>query len=236
MEAILAAIGEAFSLLIGGAADVWEIIGRSLQVSGAAVLAATAIGVPVGYWLGVSRFVGRRAVILLVNTGMGLPPVVAGLVVYLSLSRSGPFGWMQLLFSQPAMVIAQVLIATPLIVGVTAAAVSSIPAELRLQVRSLGATRMQESWLVLQEARRGVMAAVVAGFGGIISEVGAVMMVGGNIQGSTRVMTTAIVLETRKGNFSRALALGLILISIAAVVNIALTTLQHGGARYERRP
>jgi tungstate transport system permease protein len=234
MDTVLTATGEAVTLLGTGASAVWEIIGRSLQVSGAAVLFATLVGVPAGYALGTSRFVGRRALMLLVNTGMGLPPVVAGLIVYLTLSRSGPLGDLRLLFSQPAMVAAQVLIATPLVIGVTAAATASVPAGLRLQARSLGASVVQEAWLVLKEARRGVMAAVVAGFGGIISEVGAVMMVGGNIAGSTRVMTTAIVLETRKGNFATALALGLILIAIAALVNVALTSLQHGGARYER--
>ena len=192
------------------------------------------LGVPLGYALGASRFSGRKVMLVLVNTGMGLPPVVAGLVVYLTLSRSGPVGDWGLLFSQPAMIVAQVLIATPLVLGVTAAATGSVPLELRLQARSLGASRLQEAWLVLKEARRGVMAAVVAGFGGVISEVGAVMMVGGNIRGSTRVMTTAIVLETRRGEFGAALALGLILIGMAAIINVLLTTLQHGGARYER--
>jgi len=234
VETILRAIAEAFSLIVTGAADVWEVIGRSLQVSGFAVGLATAIGVPLGYLLGISQFVGRRVLMIIVNTGMGLPPVVAGLLVYLTLSRSGPLGELELLFTAPAMVIAQVVIATPLVIGVTAAAIASIPFGLRLQARALGASALQEAWLVLREGRRGVMAAVVAGFGGIISEVGAVMLVGGNIQGSTRVMTTAIVLETRKGNFSTAMALGLILIAIAFLVNIALTTLQHGGARYER--
>jgi len=234
METILNAIAEAFVLLGSGASDVWEIILRSLQVSGAAVFMATALGVPLGYLLGISRFAGRWILIILVNTGMGLPPVVAGLTVYVTLSRSGPLGELQLLFSQPAMVIAQVLIATPLVLGVTAAAVASIPYGLRLQARALGASKAHEAWLLLKEGRRGVMAAVVAGFGGIISEVGAVMMVGGNIEGTTRVMTTAIVLETRKGNFSTAMALGFILIFIALIVNIALTSLQHAGARYER--
>lgn len=234
MDTILTAIAEAFSLLLRGSADVWEIIWRSIQVSGAAVVLATAIGVPLGYLLGVRRFMGRRTVMVLVNTGMGLPPVVAGLVVYLTLSRSGPLGDLGLLFTQPAMVIAQLLIATPLILGVTAAATASVPQGLRIQARALGASKLQEAGLVLKTARRGVMAAVVAGFGGIISEVGAVMMVGGNVQGSTRVMTTAIVLETRKGNFSTAMALGFILIGIAALVNVALTSLQHGSVRYER--
>jgi len=234
MDVIFSAIAEAVRLLTTGASSVYEVIGRSLQVSGVAVVLASLLGVPVGYAIGSARFVGRRALIILVNTGMGLPPVVAGLIVFLGLSRTGPLGDLGLLFSQPAMIIAQVLIATPLVAGVTAAAVASVPHEMRLQARSLGASYMQEAWLVLKESRRGVMAAVVAGFGGIISEVGAVMMVGGNIQGSTRVMTTAIVLETRKGQFGTAMALGLILIGIAAIVNVALTQLQHGGARYER--
>ena len=214
---------------------IWEIIARSIAVSATAVAVSTLIGVPVGYALGSHRSRPRRSLLALVNTGMALPPVVAGLLVYVTLSRSGPLGDLGLLFTKPAMVAAQVLIATPLVAGITAAAVGGVPAELRLQARSLGATRLQESWLVLRQSRRGVIAGIVAGFGGVISEVGAVMMVGGNIQGSTRVMTTAIVLETRKGEFGTALALGLVLVGIAAVVNALLTILQHGGARYERQ-
>lgn len=234
MELIVEAIVEAFRLLAGGAVYVYEIIGTSLQVSTIAVLLASVIGIPVGYVLGTGRFRGKAFAMLLVNTGMGLPPVVAGLIVFMFLSRSGPFGSWGLLFSQPAMVIAQVMIASPLVAGVTAAAVGSVPYELRLQARSLGASKAQEAALALREARKGVIAAVIAGFGGIISEVGAVMMVGGNIEHSTRVMTTAIVLETRKGEFGTALALGLILIGIAMAINAALTLLQHSGVRYER--
>lgn len=214
---------------------LWGIIARSIAISAAAVAVSTLIGVPLGYVLGARRSSLRRSLLVLVNTGMALPPVVAGLLVYVTLSRAGPLGDLGLLFTRPAMVIAQVLIATPLVAGVTAAAVGGVPAGLRLQARSLGATHFQEAWLVLREARRGALAGVVAGFGGVISEVGAVMMVGGNIQGSTRVMTTAIVLETRKGEFGTALALGLILVGIAAIVNAMLTVLQHGGARYERQ-
>jgi len=234
MDVIWQAVVEAVRLLTTGASSIFEIIFLSLRVSALAVGISMVIGIPLGYLLGVGRFVGRRFSLIIVNTGMGLPPVVAGLLVFMFLSRSGPLGDLALLFSTPAMVIAQVFISTPLVTGVTAAAVASVPLELRLQARSLGASWWQEAMLTIKEARRGVMAAVVAGFGGIISEVGAVMMVGGNIEHSTRVMTTAIVLETRKGNFGTALALGFILIGIAFVINGLLTTLQQSGARYER--
>ena len=217
------------------ASDLWAVIATSLAVSGTATVIATVIGLPLGYVLGTGLFRGKRAValltILLVNTGMGLPPVAVGLVVYLLLSRTGPLGFMGLLFSQPAMIIAQVIIATPLVAGVTAASVASVPQEMRLQARSLGAGRLREAWVTLLETRKGIMAAVVAGFGGVMSEVGAVMMVGGNIQGSTRVMTTAIVLETRQGNFAEAGALVVVLIGIALMVNGALTALQMTGTR-----
>lgn len=234
MDAFWSAIVEAVNLLVSGAAGVWEIIGLSLRVSGLSVVIATAIGVPLGYLVGAKRFVGRRLALIIVNTGMGLPPVVAGLIVFMFLSRSGPMGGLGLMFSVPAMIVAQVLIATPLVLGVTAAAVGSVPLELRLQARSLGASLWQEAVLTVKEARRGVMAAVVAGFGGIISEVGAVMIVGGNIKGSTRTMTTAIVQETSEGRFGTALALGFILIGIAFAINNGLTWLQQSGGRYER--
>lgn len=234
MELIWKSIVEAAGLLVGGSLGVWEIIALSLRVSGISVLIAMGLGIPVGYLIGSRRFFGRRLALVIVNTGMGLPPVVAGLVVYMFLSRSGPLGSLQLLFTVPAMVIAQVAIAAPLVTGVTAAAIGSVPMELRLQARSLGASGLQEAILTVKEARRGVMAAVVAGFGGIISEVGAVMIVGGNIEHSTRVMTTAIVLESRKGNFGTALALGLILITISFAINNGLTALQQSGGRYER--
>ena len=235
MEALVESLMRGISLLTGGSEPIWGIIARSVAVSATAVAFSTLIGVPVGYALGSRSSRTRRSLLGLVNTGMALPPVVAGLLVYVTLSRTGPLGDLGLLFTKPAMVLAQVLIATPLVAGITAAAVGGVSAELRLQARSLGATRLQEAWLVLRQSRRGVLAGVVAGFGGVISEVGAVMMVGGNIRGSTRVMTTAIVLETRKGEFGTALALGLVLVGIAAMVNALLTVLQHGGARYERQ-
>lgn len=227
-------ITEAGRLLFDPESGLWEIVVLSLLVSASAVALGALIGLPLGYALGTSRSRTGRAMHGLVNTGMSLPPVVAGLFVFMLLSRSGPLGELGMLYSRPAMVLAQFVIATPLVAGVTAAAIASVPLDLRLQARSLGANRLQEAWLTVREARRGVAAAVIAGFGAVISEVGAVMLVGGNIEGSTRVMTTAIVLETRQGRFGTAVALGLILVGIAMLVNGLLTVVQHSGVRYER--
>jgi tungstate transport system permease protein len=192
---------------------------------------ATVLGVPAGAALALSRFPGRRLVVALVFTGMAFPPVVVGLFVYMALSRSGVLGsmnwaWVPSLFTPGAMILAQTVIAFPLVAGFTMAAVSGVDPALRLQVRSLGASNMQSTLAVLDEARTGVIASIVAGFGGIISEVGAVMLVGGNIEGRTRVLTTAIVLETNKGNFDTALALGFILLGIAFATNYVLLHLQ----------
>jgi tungstate transport system permease protein len=203
----------------------------SLQVSGIALLISTIAGIPVGAALGLARFRGRRLSVALVYTGMAFPPVVVGLFVYLLLSRSGPLGsldwpWLPRLFTPQAMILAQVVIAFPLVAGFTMAAVQGVDPALRLQVQALGASRWQTTTAVLEEARVGVIAAVVAGFGGIISEVGAVMLVGGNIEHRTRVLTTAIVLETNKGNFGLALALGVILLSIAFATNFVILRLQ----------
>ncbi len=228
------AVVDGLGLLFGGSPDVWSIIGLSLAVSGSAAAIATLIGVPVGYALGMSRFGGRWALILLVNTAMGFPPVVVGLFVYMALSRRGPLGGLELLFTPQSMVIAQVILAAPLVAGVTTAAIASVSHDLRLQVRALGASRMQEAFAVLKESRRGVMAAIIAGFGGIISEVGAVSIIGGNIQGSTRVMTTAIMFHVGRGEFGLAMAWAMVLIGIALAVNAALTTLQNAGVGYER--
>jgi tungstate transport system permease protein len=224
-------LGEALQLLVGGDAALYEIVWLSLRVSGIALLISTLIGIPAGAALGLTRFPGRRLAVALVYTGMAFPPVVIGLFVYLMLSRKGPLGslaldWMPRLFTPEAMIIAQIIIAFPLVAGFTMTAVMGVDPNLRLQVQSLGASRWQTTLAVLEEARTGVIAAVVAGFGGIISEVGAVMLVGGNIQGQTRVLTTAIVLETNKGNFGLALALGLILLSFAFVTNFIILRLQ----------
>lgn len=189
------------------------------------------LGVPAGAVLGLTRFRGKRLAVVFTYTGMAFPPVVVGLFVYLMLSRTGPLGGLNLplipaLYTPGAMIVAQTIIAFPLIAGFTMAAVASVDPALRLQVRALGASRWQTTWATLEEARGGVLAAIVAGFGGIISEVGAVMLVGGNIEGRTRVLTTAIVLETNKGNFELAMALGLILLAIAFLANFVILRLQ----------
>lgn len=228
------AFRDGLAMLASGAADVWTIILVSVQVSGVAVLLALVLGVPIGFVLGTKRFIGRRMMLVIANTGMGLPPVVVGLVVAMLLSRRGPFGKLELLYSQPAMVIAQLVIALPIVAAVSAAAVSAVPRELRLQARSLGASRLQEALMTLKEARMGLIAAVAAGFGSIISEVGAVTMVGGNLAGKTRVMTTAIVQYTRMGDYGPALALAAVLMGMVLIVNILLTGIQSSAERYER--
>ena len=225
----------ALALLFSGSPEVWSIIWLSLQVSGVATLIATAIGLPMGYLLGMSRFAGRWALILLVNTAMGFPPVVIGLFVYMTISRSGPLGALNLLFTPTAMVIAQVIIAAPLVAGVTTAAVAAVSRDVRLQVRALGASRPQSSVAIVKESRIGVMAAVIAGFGGVISEVGAVMLVGGNIEGSTRVMTGAIFFNVQQGDFGLGMAWAIILMGIALAVNAALTVYQNTGAARDSR-
>lgn len=222
---------EALRLIFAGDAALAEIVSLSLRVSGIALLFSTLIGVPLGAALGLGRFVGRKLVVAFMYTGMGFPPVVIGLIVYLLLSRSGPLGSLNspvvpTLFTPGAMVIAQSIIAFPLVAGFTMAAVMGVDAGLRQQVRSLGATSWQTTLTVLAEARIGVIVSIIAGFGGIISEVGAVMLVGGNIEGRTRVLTTAIVLETRQGNFDLALALGAILLAITFIINVVMLRLQ----------
>ena len=220
-----------YEILMRMSSELTEIILLSLKVSGTALLFSTLVGIPLGALMGLSRFIGRRVVIALLYTGMGFPPVVIGLFVYLLLSRSGPLGqtnlaWLPALFTPGAMILAQTIIAFPLVAGFTMAAVLGVNPNLRQQVLSLGATKRQAALTILMEARVGVIVSIVAGFGSIISEVGAVMLVGGNIEGRTRVLTTAIVLETRKGNFDLALALGFVLLGIAFVTNLAMLRLQ----------
>ncbi len=203
-----------------------DIIALTLRVTGLALLIATVAGVPAGALIGMTRFPGRRLVALLLYTGMGLPPVVVGLFVYMALTRNGVFGDLGWLFTPRAMIAAQTVIAFPLVAGLTMSAVEAVDRDMRLQIRALGATRWQLGWTVLREARIGVTAAIVAAFGGIISEVGAVMLVGGNIEGQTRVLTTAIVLFTRQGDFALAMVLGVVLIALTLVANAALIQLQ----------
>jgi tungstate transport system permease protein len=202
------------------------IVALTFRVTGLALLLATVLGVPVGAALGLTRFPGRRLLALVLYTGMGLPPVVVGLFVYMLLSRRGPLGDFGWLFTPRAMVVAQTVIAFPLVAGLTMSAVEGVDQNLRLQVKALGATRWQLGWTVLREARIGVTAAIVAAFGGIVSEVGAVMLVGGNIDGQTRVLTTAIVLFTRQGDFAIAMILGVALIALTLAANAVLIQLQ----------
>ncbi len=227
MEELARGFVQAFNLIFSFEPALYEIIWLSLRVTGLALAISVIVGVPIGAALGLSRLRLRGLITALLYTGMGLPPVVVGLFVYLFLSRSGPLGGLGWLFTPSAMVVAQVIIAFPLVAGLTMTTVQGIDPALRLQVRSLGATPWQEIWAVLREARIGVIAAIVAAFGGIISEVGAVMLVGGNIEGKTRVLTTAIVLNTRTGSFDLALALGVILLSLAFLANVAMLQLQR---------
>jgi len=215
----------AWALLTSGDAYVIDVVLRSLAISGTALILAVLIGLPIGVGLALSRFRVRIPVVALVNTGLAFPPVVVGLVVFLLLSRSGPLGPLELLYTPTAVVLAQVVLAGPYIVAVSLAALEGVPPDVRMQARGLGATRFQAIMLHLREARASLVAAVAAGFGAVISEVGAVMIVGGNLMGETRVMTSAIVLETRRGNFSVAIALGIVLLTIALAVNILLTLL-----------
>lgn len=224
---------EAFRLIVSGDLQVWRVILRSAQISGSALIIAVLIGLPIGAAVGLSRFRFRGPIVVLVNTGLALPPVVVGLAVFLLLSRSGPLGQLELLYSPAAMIFAQVFIAGPYIAAVTLAAAESVPADVRLQARALGAGRFQAILLQLREVRTSLVAAVAAGFGAIISEVGAVMIVGGNILGETRVMTTAIVQETQRGNFAAAIAFGLVLLLVAFYINALLLLL---GWRANRRP
>lgn len=218
---------EAALLLGSGSGELWPVIALTFEVTGMALVISAILGIPVGALIALARFPGRRWVVALIYTGMGLPPVVVGLAVYLLLSRSGPLGDLGWLFTPAAMVVAQTVIAVPLVVGLTMTSIESLDPQLRLQVRALGADRSQEIRALLAESRQGVVAAMVAGFGSIISEVGAAMLVGGNIEGQTRILSTAIVLETRQGEFGLALALGGVLLSLTFLVNALLMRLQN---------
>jgi tungstate transport system permease protein len=230
MSLVLDGLRQAAALLLSGDAEVWRTLGLSLQVSGTATLVSLLIGLPLGAGLALARFPGRGLVVTLVNTGMGVPPVVVGLFVSILLWRSGPLGALEVLYTPAAIVVAQAAIAAPIVTGITLAAVQSVPETFRLQLLGLGASRTQMVGQVLREARLPLLAAVMAGFGGVISEIGASLMVGGNIKGQTRTLTTAMVLETSKGNFDVAIALAILLLVLVFLVNGALTWIQ------QRRP
>jgi len=227
MDLILDGIHTALILIFSLDREVLAVTLLSLKISGCATLASLVIGIPAGVFLALTDFPGRRLVISLVNTGMGLPPVVVGLFVTIFLWRNGPLGFLEILYTPLAMIMAQSVIATPIVTGITIASIQNLPANLKLQVRALGATRLQTVWILVRESRLPLLAAVMAGFGGVISEVGASIMVGGNIKGQTRVLTTATVMETGKGNFDVAIALSLILLLLAFSVNYLLTVIQQ---------
>jgi tungstate transport system permease protein len=227
VDLIASGVRQALGLLLGGDPEVWGILALSLQVSATATGLSLLVGIPIGTALALSRFPGRALLVSAVNTGMGLPPVVVGLFVSLMLWRSGPLGQYEILYTPAAIVVAQALIASPIVTGITLAAVQNVPEPFRLQLLALGASRLQMVWVVLREARLPMLAAVMAGFGGVISEIGASMMVGGNIKGQTRTLTTAMVLETGKGNFEVAIALSLLLLALIFLVNAALTAIQQ---------
>ncbi|HEY3097503.1 MAG TPA: ABC transporter permease [Methylomirabilota bacterium] len=227
MELLWAGLREALRLLLTGDGEVVAILLLSLQVSGLATLVSLAVGIPAGAALALLRFPGRTLVVSAVNAGMGLPPVVVGLFVTLLLWRSGPLGAWEILYTPAAIVLAQAVIAAPIVMGITLAAVQNVPEKFRLQLLGLGASRLQMVRVVLREARLPMLAAVMAGFGGIISEIGASMMVGGNIKGQTRTLTTAMVLETGKGNFEIAIALSILLLVLVFAVNWVLTSIQQ---------
>ena len=227
MELIWQGILQAFGLLLHGDPEVFEITLLSLRVSGIATGISLLIGLPLGTWLALGRFLGRDFLLSLINTGMALPPVVVGLWVSIFLWRSGPLGDLRLIYTPTAIVIAQTIIAAPVVTGLTVAALQQIKPELRLQLLGLGASQTQMILALWREARLPLLAALMAGFGSVISEVGASMMVGGNIRHQTRVLTTATVLETGRGEFALAIALGLILLLLAYLVNLALTWLQQ---------
>jgi tungstate transport system permease protein len=227
MDLVLEGLGKALSLLVHLDPEVLGITALSLEISATATLLSLLVGISAGVAVALARFPGKRLLVSLVNTGMGLPPVVVGLFVSILLWRSGPLGALGLLYTPAAIVIAQAVIATPIVMGITVSAVQSLPPVLHVQILALGATRAQALWLLVKEARLPLMAAVMAGFGGVISEVGASIMVGGNIKDSTRVLTTATVMEVGRGNFDVAIALSFILLAASLGVNYLLTVVQQ---------
>ncbi len=229
MDSIIESFSKALSLILNLDRELREIIFLSIEVSGTALIAATIIGLPVSALLGFKRFPLRGAIISMLNTFMGLPPVAVGLFIYLLLSRSGPLGFLALLYTPTAMIIAQTILAFPIVASLSHSAIVSVDPIIRQASMTLGATPLQISLAIIREARYGIISAVIAGLGRVMAEVGAILIVGGNIAGFTRVMTTTIAMETDKGNFELALALGIILLTISLLINLALYFIQKRG-------
>lgn len=235
MDLFFEGIKQAIQLLVELNREIFTITWRSLLISGPSVLISLLIGMPIGVILGLAKFPGRKLLLSIVYTGMGFPPTVIGLFVALLLWRSGPLGFLSLLYSPTAMIIAQVIIATPIVIGLILAAMQQLDPKLKLQSLSLGANRWQLLWTLIKEARIPSLAAIMAAFGGIISEVGSAMIVGGNIKGRTRILTTAIVLFTRMGKFEKAIAVSIILLFLSFLANFTLTYIQQREKLYWKR-
>ncbi len=230
MDSLLGGFIQAFNLILNLNPELLGIFSLSLRVSGLALLFATILGLPFGAIVGLNKFPGRDLTVSLMNTFMGLPPVVIGLFVYLALSRRGPLGFLGLLYTPSAMIIAQTILAVPIVSALCYSAIVSIDPIIRQAARTLGATPLQETTALIREARHGILSAVIAAFGRVSAEVGSILIVGGNIAGYTRVMTTTIALETDKGNFELALALGIILLLMSFIINMAFHAVQKRGA------
>jgi tungstate transport system permease protein len=227
MELIIDGLKKAVEMILTGDREIFEITWLTLRVCFMAILISSLIGLPLGMLIGLTRFKGRKIILTIINIGMGLPPVVAGLWITMLLWRSGPLGHLQLLYSPTAIVMAQVLVSLPIVTGLTSSAFQQINDKMLLQIKALGATKIQMIALLLKQTRIAIVAAIMAGFGRVIAEVGAAMMVGGNIQGDTRILTTSIVMEVSKGNFDVALAISFILLTVALMITAALTLLQQ---------
>jgi tungstate transport system permease protein len=227
MELILGGLKKAVEMILTGDREILEITWLTLRVCLMAIIISSIIGLPLGMLLGLTRFKGRKIILVLINIGMGLPPVVAGLWITMLLWRSGPLGHLQLLYSPTAIVMAQVLVSLPIVTGLTSSAFQQINEKMLLQIKALGATKIQTIALLLKQTKIAIVAAIMAGFGRVIAEVGAAMMVGGNIKGDTRILTTSIVMEVSKGNFDVALAISFILLTVALLITAALTLLQQ---------
>lgn len=233
MDLIWDGLRQAIQMILSGDKEIFEISLLTLRVSFSAILFSTLVGIPIGVLLGLKNFPGKRVLLVFVNIGMGIPPVVAGLTITLMLWRSGPFGHLHLLYSPTAITMAQILVSLPIVIGLTSSAFQQIDHKMLLLIRALGATKLQQLWILLKELRFAIMAAIMAGFGRVLAEVGAAMMVGGNIKGDTRILTTSIVMEVSKGNFDLAIALSFILMTLAFLITFLLTSLQQRNQSYE---
>lgn len=227
MELIIDGFTKAIEMILTGDREILEITWLTLRVCIMAIFISSLIGLPLGMLLGLTRFKGRKIILTIINIGMGLPPVVAGLWISMLLWRSGPLGHLHLLYSPTAIVMAQVLVSLPIVTGLTSSAFQQINEKMLLQIKALGATKIQTILILLKQTKIAIVAAIMAGFGRVIAEVGAAMMVGGNIQGDTRILTTSIVMEVSKGNFDVALAISFILLTVALLITAALTLLQQ---------